>query len=640
MPQMLHMVATGGKIPPGGRDTGIKSEDALFLKQEGGNEPCIRCAIVSSVSPSAPTATVTSFGKPILAAFFFAVLLAGLVLLPSVLQRGDVRYPYQGIPMFGPDGEVFYAARVREIYDGYPGLGNPFYSDPKDIPALQPPLPEFTIASAGRLLGVDAVTAFFLAKAALSIGCFLAFAAFLFSVTGRPWISVLTTVSILMGGALLAAPWDLSHFLQPSQHQFDFLRFARAVNPQWSGFWFFAGLFAAAEWIGRRKRMPIIAAAICAIVLVYSYVYAWTYLLVIFGLLTLWHAAGKRWRYLADASLFWVVVTAASMPYAIHLFVVTRHPWYPESSERLGMVLRHGPPVLGVWLGILLGLAFASRRIWPRTWPLLPALGLGAVIALNQHLVTGHYIVPHHYHWYFIQPIASALAVAMVLSLLPRRFLSSRVGVYAAFVLAAACVAIGGIQQWRAYEDRSEYWGMQQPAGDALRYVDRELRSGQSVYTQDTEIANLIPILSSADVFYALNAILSLAPTERARFQYFFDLWLQGVTPEQAAREFPTTRRWTLSSRIHSIYYREAAGDYANIPDDDVEENIALFRQFYALSLRDKLTRYPITAVVTSPDDPKNSIWSAFLSCSREVFVANSYAVRLVIQPGYPGSCL
>ncbi len=586
---------------------------------------------------SAPVAG--SSGLPLAATAILAVIFATAVMLPSILQRTDRLYPFRGVDILGPDAEVYYAARVREVYDGFPSLGNTFYSAPKDQPYLQPPFPEDTIAMTGKALGMDAVAAFFLFKVILSIAVFFAIAGLLLSVTGQPWTAVLATTAVLFGGALLSAPWDLPHFLFPSSSAFDFLRFSRAVNPQWSGTFFFLCLFSLSVWIRTKRRIPLCIGALFAAVLVYSYVYAWSYIFATVGLLTLWYAARREWHRLTDLVIFWAVTGVLSLPYFVHLVTTSGHPWYTESTQRLGLVLRHGPVVFGVWLAVFIGLSFASKRLWPRTWPLLPAAALAGLIALNQHIITGHYIVPHHYHWYFIQPMASMFAAACALTM-AGKFVRGRAAVVSGSLLVLAAITCAGIQQRGAYLQVRDLWGSLQLAAPVLEYVRDNLHAGQVVYSEDVHILNEVAVMTSADVYYSTNANLALTPTERTRFIYFFGLWLEDLSPDQAAIEFPTTRRWSLGSRLHDIYYREAAGDYNRMPDSDVEKNIALYRAFVQLPLKDKLSRYPLTAVITTPHDEKNTVWSAFLSCSSEVFRENGYAVRMMIPPADAGSCL
>lgn len=600
-----------------------------------------RAAIVLLVSlPS-----VSSEHVPLAGGFFWlcttvlAVLFACLVMMPSFLQRFDQRYPYQGIHILGPDAEVYYAARVREVYDGFPSLGNTFFSAPKDQPALQPSLPELTIAYAGMTLGFNSLQAFLAAKVVLAIAVFMLFTLLLLLVTGRPWVSLFATVAALEAGALLAAPWDWPLFLHPASASLEFLRFSRAVNPQWTVTFFLIELILLALWVQSGRRLPLLLSALFSCTLIYSYLYAWTYFFAVVGVLFLWFAGRGDRRRVMDLTLFWVIVAVIAIPYVVHLSLLSGHPWYTDTSRRLGLVLRHGPVILSVWNAVFIGFALATRTLWPRKWPLLPAVALAGFVAFNQQIITGHSIVPHHYNWYFIQPLASIFVCAFALSLLPYAFLSRRLRVVMCVLFVLLCTSVASVQQWVAYQGIREYWGNIQHMAPVIAYADQTLRPGQVVYSQDVAVLNIVPVATGADVYFAGNATLALTSDDRARYTYFMDLWLQGVTSDDAARDFPTVRRFMLSSRLHAIYYREAAGDYTRIPDEEVSHNVELYREFFALSLKEKLSRYPMSAVITTPDDPENPVWSAFLRCSTEVFSENGYTLRLLIPAVQQGSC-
>lgn len=557
-----------------------------------------------------------------------------------MLQVHDARYPFQGIHMLGPDAEVYYAARVQEVYDGFFWLGSPFYSSPKELPYVQPPLPEWTIAAIGWVFGLSSVMAFFVAKALLSAASSIALTCLLFFVTRRPWISLLASFVTLTAGALLAGPWDVLPFLTGKDFSYEFLRFSRLLHPLWTTTVTFVSLLFLAAWIRSGRRWHIVGAACATAALIYAYLYAWSYVFAIVGILCLWFLVRRERQRIVDLLLFWSIILVLSLPYVWHLSLLIQHPWYAETAMRSGMVLRHGPVIFGVWSIIFIVMALLTRRWWPGTWPLLPAVAIAGIIALNQHLVTGHFIVPHHYHWYFIQPLASAFAIAFGLTLLSSRRWGRVSTMIACFLLVAFSASCAFIQQRGAYEGVSGVWGPLQRAAPVLSYVRDHLQVGEVIYTIDPNVQHLIPLASSADVFFAGNANLSLVPDDRARFTYFVDLWLQGVTPDDAQETFPTTRRWMLSSRIHAIFYREAAGDFAAMPDAEVRQHIDAYKDFFALSLREKLSHYPLSAVVTTPNDPQNPTWDRFLSCSEEVFASNGYALRMMIPAGRPHSCL
>ncbi len=141
-----------------------------------------------------------------LSAFLLALLFAAAVLLPHVLQRFDTEYPFRGMEIMGTDAENYYAARVRDIADGFPSLGNAYYADLKDTPSVQPPLPEWIIATISRILHLDPVFGFVFCKGLFAFLLTIAMIGAFASMTGMPWLSLVAVSVLLFANALLNAP--------------------------------------------------------------------------------------------------------------------------------------------------------------------------------------------------------------------------------------------------------------------------------------------------------------------------------------------------------------------------------------------------------------------------------------------------
>ena len=556
----------------------------------------------------------------ILVSFSFAAT----VLLPFALQRFDTQFPFQGVEIMGVDAEIHYAARIREGYDGFWLLGNTFYSSPKQQPGLMSMIPEAPIGLAARRMQIDAVTAFLLSKVILSVSVCLLFIAFVFSLTRHRGIALATTATLLFAGALLAAPWDIPIFFRPSAPQFDFIRFARAINPQWSVTWVLVSLISIVEWMRRPRRFWIVLAALAFAITVYSYVYAWTFVATIIGLLLLWYIGKRDQRRFHDLLLFWGIALVLSAPYFIYLHSTLTHPFYEESAMRLGMISSH-QPLFGVWMFVFLGVAVLSKKVWPAVWPLPLAMALGGVIAINQQVVTGHFIVPHHYHWYFIQPFSAVCTVALFLEY-SRRFLPRFSWAFLTLILLLS-IFFGTRQQMLAYKNVREEWGNAQKYAPILTYVEQHFMQGEVLYSQDIFLSDLIPIYTSADVYDATNATGYLVSEDRVREVYFFTVWLQGLTPDQAAIEFFGGRRYELSSHLYAIYYRELLHDYAAIPDALVQKHVDAYRKYYALSMDEKLRLWPLTAVISTSRDTFSRQWQELLSRGKEVFSYEKYTI-------------
>lgn len=554
-----------------------------------------------------------------------ALLFAVAALSLHVLQRIDTEFPFQGIAMMATDAEGHYAARVREVYDGFYATGNVFYSAPKDTPYLQPPLPEMVPAFLARLLHLEPVTVFILWKAVCAFVLFLTMTGCMRALTERRWESLMAVTVLLFAGALLGAPWDIGTYLFGSADFIEPLRYVRPINPLWTVCWFFAAVWLLALWTKRRSLRSMIAAALVTVVLVYSYVYAWTYVGAALLFLSLWSLRKRDWLRIRDLAFFALVVSLLGLPYFLHVVATVQHSFYAESAMRLGLVLLR-EPVFGVWA--FLFLLVSAIAVWRRSAcsPLILSLALGGLLALNQQLITGHFIVPHHYHWYFLHPLASMLTLIVLFEFTGRTFLrSSSLHSIAGSALIIFSVLFGFLHQYRAYQSSRVFWGGLQPLTPMLREIDRTLHAGQVVFSPQMMVMDLIPVYSSADVYAATNANNYIVPLRRARDVYFFRLWLQGLTPEQARKEFPTTRRGELSSWLYAIYYRELLGSYAAIPDDLVAEHTAAYEKYFALSTRQKLSLYPLDFIVTTPSDPETPALRLILSRAEKVFEANGY---------------
>ena len=88
-----------------------------------------------------------------------ALLIGMVVAAPPVIWHFSTGY--QGVDMLKTNTEPPYVGFVQEVYDGHPGLGNPYLADSKDNLYLFPPFSANIIAGFGKLFflssGVQAV---------------------------------------------------------------------------------------------------------------------------------------------------------------------------------------------------------------------------------------------------------------------------------------------------------------------------------------------------------------------------------------------------------------------------------------------------------------------------------------------------
>lgn len=557
-----------------------------------------------------------------------AITFSIVAVLLHILQRVDGQYPFQGVEIMAADAEVHYTARVREIYDGFWQTGNTFYADLKHTPYMQPPFPEMIPAYVARALGVDPVPVFVLFSALCAFALLLVTTGALTALTGDAWASLLATCTLLFAGFFLGAPWDLGKVLSGSGG-FEPLRFSRVINPLWTVPWFFGAVWLVAAWLRTRKFALLLCSAIPLLVLVYSYVYAWSYIAAALVMLLCWYAVKRDMLRAKHLTYCAVLVTLCSIPYGLHVLETISHPFYPESALRQGVITTHAPMFSAWFIPVALTIALTYKR-WPTTWPFVTTLLLAGVVVLNQQILTGRALVAHHYHWYFFHPLASLCFLALAYSLVGHWKPVQRIRTPLFVVVLTVAVLLGIRYQSLAYATARDHWGRQQQLAPVLAYIDQHFGTGTVVYSPSVAVMDLVAVHTSADVYTSGNANQYLVPVARARDVFFFDLWVRGKTPEDIRQEFPTTLRSALGSALYSIHFREQYGSYQAVPDDVVAENILAYERYSALSDSAKISKHRIDVLVLADDIQQTPAVRTLLSASRETLRQNGYSVRIL----------
>lgn len=576
------------------------------------------------------------------AACIVAIFFGLLCLLPNIAQRFDPHADFQGIEMMGTDQEFYYGARAIEIEDGYWSAANVYVASPKNQPYLQPALPEWTIVMVGKLFGLTALSSFILSKFFLGFSFFIAFFGFAYSVTHRAWISLASVTIVIFMNAWLNAPWDFFSFLESGIISLDFLRFSRPINPQWSSLFFFLGLWLLSSWMQRPSCQKIVALGLCLSVLLYSYVYAWTYLGVAIGLLCVYLFAIHKRRQSLSLLLVFAIFLFLGLPYLSNVWDLIHHPWYASTAMRQGLF--HGRDlVFGSYLIVFMVTTPLSRRYFPATWPLFPCLALAGFIAFNQQIITGTMLVYHHYQWYFLQPLAAFFFLSLIFILaqhITKRY--AFIQKYGVILVIIIAMITGTVQQVQAYQFHNEEWRTYQSFSTIFQFLNKAGSVDDVVFASRKSgiLRDLIPIYTSLNVYTAGNANNFLTSSLRARETLFFDLWLEGLEPEDAEKRFSTDLRVVISERLYGIFYREITGNYAAIPDQELIDLASEYQIYSSLPLSEKIQKYPIDILVQTSEDVTTVAWSQFLSCTTEVFAAEGYTVRLMIPQGDVGTCL
>lgn len=493
--------------------------------------------------------------------------------------------------------QEYYASRIREVVDGHWLLGDIYYSDNKDAPFVQPPLPEWVQARIGLGFGLGIGGTVVLCKFLFGFLLFLSMALFCARLFGRPWLAILATSSVLFSWFLFASPWVFLSAIEGNPVGVSVARFSRLTNPQFTSTLFFFALWTFVGWLQAGKRRSLIISGILTGLTFYAYVYAWTYLLSAFGLFFVWMLIRREWSKVRDLFLLFGMTLLVALPYSIYLLTeIIPHPAYPDLAARIGMLLSHAP-LWGTWAAISIVIALAFGKTLTPYPAFLSSLALAGIVVLNQQILTGKPIVPHHYHWYYIHPFAIVLVV-MLGGVLLTRLIRSR-GVQTLLWSLALCVIVfwGITFQADAYQAQRVAWGVRQNQAGLLFFFNDPAYRDLTLYAPD-DLHDLITVYTPMNVTYAVNTSnCCLTPTSRLRDAYFLDLWIEGLDPAEAASQFLGPRREDVSRRIYGIYYRELTGSYDGTPDDVLREEADRYGEYVRLSLCAKFSRQPLDFV-------------------------------------------
>lgn len=542
-----------------------------------------------------------------------AVGFGSLCILPHIWQRLDRTYPFQGIEIMGTDQEQYYAARIREVQDGFWGLGSVYYSDLKDQPYVQPPLPEWVQGGLGILLGLDAARTVVFSKFFFGALLFVFMTLFCLRLSGRKWWSLLAVSAVLLAGFVFSDPTLLPRVLRGVFTDAQFLRFSRLTNPQFSSTLFFAALFFLIGWARTGSRRDLIITGVLTGLSFYAYPYTWTYLGAMLLVLLIMYAWQRERLRVYQLLILAAITAVVAIPYLLNQMAVMQHPLFEDVKTRF-ILLRTHDPVIGLYMLALLivGLFFA-RRVSDKP-EVVTSLALAGVLSMNQQVLTGLQLMVHHYHWFYVHPLAVMLLLLFLGPLLiepilkwilPSKMVSGVEPWNGRAAAVALClvffVVLGTLFQRESYYNQRVFWGSLQKAAGIFEYFGENGNAGDVVYSPGFEV-ELLPVYTSVDVYNGGN-VMCLCPEKRNLTAFFFEKWLQGLTPERAREEFPTSRRFELSSRWRGTYYREVCGNYECIPDAVVEEGIVAYEEYIAFSTSKKLALYPLHYLLFRRDE-------------------------------------
>lgn len=472
-----------------------------------------------------------------------AVLLALIMSLffmePFVAVPFRLGMSWRGIMPEVSADDYFYSARIQDVLNGHPFIGNPYLYEHRDAPPQQVFLAEWILAQPLRLFGARAVDARAAYGFILPGVCFLLGYAVLWRVgKSRLWALVFASFYFF--------------YLQP-------FKFLRPVSPQFN-FIFWLTLFLVLWKIveeGSSRKLLILGGLNIGF-LFYIYPYYWAYYGILLALLCVIYFFTKRSLVLPLMSMGCIGLFVGSW-YFYYTYEASRLPWYEESLLRLGMVYSHFPSgvlTLAACVPVLVVFAFLLKTKamkWTHETVFIAASMVAVIAAVNVHVITGkniHFAAHYYPLAYFIACIGAVYAIPSIRRLgeaVPhiKYFFGNRVRRATAF-LSVVIVIVLGISASAHY--LTQYWQLAGSSGVAYmqqyapvfdwlnRHADPE-----SVVYANAELSNLIPLYTHQNVFFA-------------RFSHYFL-----ISDEEVLRRFAVQNYFT---QIDEAWLRKYSRDF------------------------------------------------------------------------------
>lgn len=508
------------------------------------------------------------------------IIVSLLCALPQMYFRIDHRTDgvYQGIELL-PDSP--WSARAREVMDGHPWFGNIYNKDGKDQPYLFQPLGSIITAYTGELFSFNINNTLLLSRLVFPFIVTILIYSFVFLIS-RDKLAALTSTAILLLADSVLRPFGVMQILHGKLPD-EFLRLSRPVNPAMIYVFFFG--FLVSFWYyykNRTVRYGILSAVLLGLNF-YNYLYTWTYLYAFGGLLVLFHMYERQWKEVKKLSYVFFGALIVGIPYLINLYKVTTYPTYEEVGARFGVVLTHMPLFVGftVIIAIFAFLFFFPKKDTYEYYFNL-ALVLTPFITMNQQIITGKILQPNHYHWFFHKPVVIIVICIVIFSLLTRLGWT-RLRALTAGAMLVVSVATGAFIQYVSYHDGFNDGGAiaieRQKFGPIMEWLNVHAEREAMVFANN-EASHITVIYTPLNVFYhRALPFASLSATKARQLETLFTFYrLRGVGYNDAREAFYADRE-QVSAEIYGIYYQTLLGSYSAIPDEKIDEIVALYQE-------------------------------------------------------------
>ena len=441
---------------------------------------------------------------------------------------------WQAIP---PTGESYYLERIREIADGHPLLGNPYFIEHTDEIAPAFFLPDW-IAAVPYLLGASMLATMAINNIIWG-SVFVILLYFLFR-------KIIASQLLCCVGVIFAYIQVYSLMIRPVSMQLIFPVFL-----------FF--LIALYSWlVDKDANRTGLVLAIAIALSVYDYSYLTQLIFIIYWLIFGYFLYRKDWAILKKQIRVGFIALTFALPGLVLTIFQIRHPFYLETMRRVGLVYTHLPTaevyyhgrwiILAIILGaiIILALPDKLRKELQSVILTFVASGLGMIILSASNAITGLDLeIAQHIQRFAILWLAVVTLILFYLLYSNYSYVAkiSHLKMIAVPFLSALLIW-GNISYSKDFfqtigtSDNLEKIGERQQYASALSFLEkRETEPVVILARANSQFNSYIPMLTKHYVLFADDGALHLVPSREIEERYLTAKYFESSSEEDIGRD-------------------------------------------------------------------------------------------------------
>jgi len=523
---------------------------------------------------------------------------------PQLLAIRAIGPDYKGIHLFSSDDNTYYVARMRDIVDGHGWISSPFIYEYKNQTPLLPPISEYLYMLPGTVFFLPLVTTLILDKFLFPVLLFLLVYLLIFELTLRPK-TLDGKINAIAGGLFVTLGYNLIDYSNVwrvfTGALPGFILWTRPINPIIGAILIFIFLYNILQVVQNRSRHFVWLAGFVFSLMI-GYVFAWSLMLAIIGVMILIFLFQKQFRISMYLGYTLAIGFLLSTPYWYALFLKMNRVDGQNISQKNGLIFTHQPllnkallMMLAIFLICLLWEYWQKHRLREsisQWWLICLAFIVGGLVVLNQQIITGRTIWPYHFVQYTI-PLSMVAMFALSYNFIKQKasIIWGAIVVFAVVFSLAYGVAVAKNFQYFVPQLKI----MQRYAG-VLQWLDRNAQLDCVVLVSegaDERLTRLIPGFTSCNVYTAHWIFAAQPDDERVLHNFLSLLRINGVSAD-AVEDYLTAH----DDIVREYFYRDWNDLLVRIDDrwqkDLIKDLTGLYRDFATKNFIQELKKYRI----------------------------------------------